>query len=225
MIWDTVLAFVASIGGGGAIVLGLSSYIGKLWADQLLQKKSQEFEKELESYKKDLSLEIEKYKSKSEKLTYISKVQFDAEYDIYRKIFDALFDFSAASSNLFPYGLDQIPADMEERKKEYIKRYEFYVNSFNAYSRIIEVNAPFIPKHIYSIFAEIRQAANEIACMYPEIRIQADEHFKDDYERMAHENFVKTGEFNKKIPELKDNVRSYLATLKVTGGGTNNDKA
>lgn len=219
MIWKTVLAIIASVGGSGAIILGLSSYVGKLWAERLLQKKSQDFERELETYKKDLSIEVERYKSKAEALNYVSKVQFEAEYETYKLIFAALFNFAAASSNLFPYGLDQIPADMNERKAEYIKRYEFYVDSFNTYSRAVETNAPFIPKEIYEKFISVRQAANEIACMYPEIRIQADERFKEDYEKIAHENFKKTGEFNQLIPQLKEDVRNYLATLKVVDEG------
>lgn len=219
MIWKTVLAIIASVGGGGVIILGLSSYIGKLWADRLLQKKSQDFERELEAYKKDLSIEVERYRIKAEELTYVSKVQFETEYEIYKVIFAALFDFAAASSNLFPYGLDQIPADINDRKAEYITRYEFYVDSFNTYSRAVETHAPFMPKEIYEKFISIRQTANEIACMFPEIRIQADERFREEYGKIAHENFKKTGEFNKLIPQLKDDVRDYLATLKIVDEG------
>ncbi len=219
MIWKTVLAIIASVGGGGVIILGLSSHIGKLWADRLLQKKSQDFERELETYKKDLSIEVERYKSKAEELNYVSKVQFEAEYETYKQIFAALFDFAAASSNLFPYGFDQIPADMNDRKEEYIKRYQFYVDSFNTYSRAVEINAPFIPKEIYEQFTSVRQTANEIACMYPEIKIQAEERFAEDYAKIAHENFLKTGQFNQLVQQLKVDARNYLATLKVADEG------
>lgn len=215
-LWKIIAGIIASLGGGGAIVWALSSHLGKLWSERFMQKKKQEFEKELEAYKKDLSLEVEKYKTKADELTYISRIQFETEYEIYQKIFETLFDFSSASSNLFPYGLDQIPEDMKERKKEYIKRYKFYVESFNTFSRTLETNAPFIPKKIYNKFKEIRSAANEIACIYPEIRIQADERFAEDYAKIAHENYKKTGEFNEMISLIKDDVREYLLKLKVS---------
>lgn len=215
MTWNTVLEIIASIGGGGAIILGLSSYIGKLWAERLLQKKSQEFEKELESYKSNLSLEVEKYKIKAERFSLISRVQFETEYNTYKLIFDTLFDFAAYASNLFPHRIDYIPEDINERKEVYKERYENYLNSFNTYSQALETNAPFIPKEIYDKFALIRTKAHEIACMFPEIRIEADDRFADDYAKIAHDNFIKSGEFDTLVSQLKDEVRIYLATLKV----------
>lgn len=209
------LAIIASLGSSAAIIMGVSSYLGKIWADRFLQKKSQEFEKDIEHYKNQLSMEVEKYRIKAEQLTYISKIQFETEYQIYRKIFESLFDFTAASSNLFPYRINHIPLDVQERKEEYIKRYQFYMESFNSYSLAVETNAPFIPKEIYDKFIKIRNSAHEIACMFPEIRIQADERFAEDYAKIAAENFKKTKEFNESVLSLNNDVREYLSNLKV----------
>lgn len=210
-----ITSIIVGLGGGATIIYKLSSYLGKLWSERFMQKKKQEFEKELEAYKKDLSLEVEEYKTKADELTYISRIQFETEYEIYQKIFETLFDFSSASSNLFPM-FDQIPQDKNERKKEYIKRYKFYVESFNDFSRTLETNAPFIPKDIYMKFVDARNDADKIACMFPEIRIQADEMFSEDDAKIAHENYKKTLEFNKKISTIKDDVREYLSKLKVS---------
>lgn len=49
-----VAAFVVSLGGGGAIVLGLSSWIGKILADRFVEKLKHEIQQELESYKTKL---------------------------------------------------------------------------------------------------------------------------------------------------------------------------
>ena len=205
---------IASVGGAGAIIWGFSSLLGKVWADRLLQKKSQEFKKELEVHKTELSLVTEKYKIEAEKLTYISKVQFETEYNIYQKIFETLFDFTDASSRLFPR-LDSIPIDLDEQKKEYKKRYEFYCESFNLYSKTVEINAPFIPKDIYDKFIELRKKAQGIACMYTDIKIVADDRFKEDYREIEGKNRAKTENLLNDIKQLKIDVRKYLATLKV----------
>lgn len=55
---DDLLALAAtiivSLGGGGAIVLGLSNYIGKLLADRYVERLKHEIQQEIESYKTKL---------------------------------------------------------------------------------------------------------------------------------------------------------------------------
>ena len=51
-----VLTAIASLGGGGAIVLGLSSYLGKLWAERLMEKERHTHSEELERLRSDLKL-------------------------------------------------------------------------------------------------------------------------------------------------------------------------
>jgi len=58
MNWDDAFklaaAFLVSLGGGGAIVLGLSNWIGRLLADRYVEKLKQEIQQEIESYKTKL---------------------------------------------------------------------------------------------------------------------------------------------------------------------------
>ena len=79
----------------------------------------------------------------------------------------------------------------------------------------MEKNAPFIPKENYEMFAELRKMANELACMFPDIRIIQDPIFEEDHAKIARENFKKTREFKDKISKAKDDIRCYLSTLKV----------
>jgi hypothetical protein len=43
---------VISLGGAGAIIIALSSFIGKLWSDRYMKKKTAEYDRQLEYYKK-----------------------------------------------------------------------------------------------------------------------------------------------------------------------------
>jgi hypothetical protein len=47
-------AIIASLGGGGAIVLGLSSYLGKVWADRALEKEKHKYAEILQTTRSDL---------------------------------------------------------------------------------------------------------------------------------------------------------------------------
>ena len=83
MTWQLVLeivaAAIASVGGAGAIIWALSSFFGKMWANKILEKQKAEYQKDIEQYKSDLSRELENVKATNEKITYISKVQYDIE--------------------------------------------------------------------------------------------------------------------------------------------------
>ena len=70
--WLTIFGILGSVGGGGAIVAGLSSWLGKVWADRLMVKETAKFREDLERLTKQL-----------ERKNYVSKVRFDAEFTIY----------------------------------------------------------------------------------------------------------------------------------------------
>lgn len=55
-IFKLVGAAVFSLGGGGAIVFGLSSWLGKVWADRILANKAHQLTMELEATKRDLDV-------------------------------------------------------------------------------------------------------------------------------------------------------------------------
>lgn len=47
--WETALAVVASLGGGGLIVVMLSSWLGKIWADRLMTRETAQHARDLEA--------------------------------------------------------------------------------------------------------------------------------------------------------------------------------
>jgi hypothetical protein len=47
--WQVGLVVVASLGGGGVIVAGLSNWLGRVWADRIVEKQRLESERELAS--------------------------------------------------------------------------------------------------------------------------------------------------------------------------------
>ena len=218
MNWDaafkTIAALVVSVGGAGAIIAFVAKYAADYFAERMLRKYDAKLNKDLEHYKHELELETEKYRRKSERLTYVTKKQFETEFSAYQALFDNLFDFATRTAELFPI-FDQLPADKEEEKKLYIERYKEYCTAFNKFSEILEKNAPFIPEENYRMFVSLRTHAHELGCMYPEIRIIDHPIFREDYDEIAHENYGKTQEFNEEIKTAKSKIREYLSTLRV----------
>ena len=60
MEWEVVFQFITatliSIGAGGAIVFALSSWLGKVWANRILESERHKFEEELEKTKRELDV-------------------------------------------------------------------------------------------------------------------------------------------------------------------------
>lgn len=60
MEWETVFKFVtasiASIGAGGAIIFALSSWLGKVWANRILNEEKYKLGSELEKTKRELDI-------------------------------------------------------------------------------------------------------------------------------------------------------------------------
>ena len=105
--------FVVSLGGGGAIVLGLANFIGKILANKYVEKLKQELQQEIESHK-----------------TRLRKSEF-----LFQKEFDAASTFISLRLRLLPRY--KIP-DMEwhDACEDFAHRFEDVEKSLEAYISI-----------------------------------------------------------------------------------------
>lgn len=132
---DKILNFlgtlVLSIGGIGGILIALSSFIAKLWADLFMRKKTAEYDKQIESYKNELELTRDRYKALNEQILYKNQRVFDVEFKIYQDIIPLIINLSSSVTDYF-------------LKKDMLKEHiEFY----NIISIINQVRAE-ITKHL-----------------------------------------------------------------------------
>ena len=59
---------LAALGGGGAIVFSLSAWLGKVWADRLMQREVARHSRELEELRSDLSQRVLEHKTRFERI-------------------------------------------------------------------------------------------------------------------------------------------------------------
>lgn len=64
--------------GGGAIILGFSNWLGKVWANRLMTKEKAEYAQELESLRNRLTQDTESYKIKFKKSEFLFQKEFEA---------------------------------------------------------------------------------------------------------------------------------------------------
>ncbi|EGR0261289.1 TPA: hypothetical protein ACGFXO_003534 [Vibrio cholerae] len=58
--FEIAQAVLLSVGGGGIIIFALSSFLGKIWAQRILQNEKQEHDKELSQFKAQLDSLVQK---------------------------------------------------------------------------------------------------------------------------------------------------------------------
>ncbi len=89
-IWKIVLGIMTSVGGIGIIIIGISKYLGNLFANKYIEKIKKEFEKEMEEYKTHLDIR------KSTTLRYS-----DRQFEYYSELWASLYDLKISADRLW----------------------------------------------------------------------------------------------------------------------------
>lgn len=116
-IFQTIFAVIVSVGGAGAIILKLSSYLGELWA-----------KKYLESIKKEYQKEIEDYKSQLDMLKETSSRYLGKQFELYNHLWHSLYALRSTADVLWEEANEkkllkfsqQLKKTMDEVEKSYL---------------------------------------------------------------------------------------------------------
>lgn len=102
------LYLMGSIGGAGFIILGLSNWLGKIWAQRIMDTERAKHEKDLEKLRAEILIKNEQYlKGFHDKLVIYREVV--------NLIADVLADFDVAHEKKTP--LDEARLDMMNRRR------------------------------------------------------------------------------------------------------------
>lgn len=187
---------VASLGGAGLIIIGLSSWIGKIWADKLMETQRKQNQKEIEKFKSELHKELELLKAKNEKMNYMTKTQFDAEFRMYQELSEACIETFISVNSVFPI-------------KDKIETEQFIITAREntlIYGRTTYKYAPFLKKELFEKFKKL----SEIFCDVLSLA---------KFENKYLINFEELKELRANMHEIQADIynelREYLQSLKV----------
>ncbi len=139
---------VIALGGAGAIIIALSSFVGKLWSDKYMKKKTAEYDKKLEYYKNSLELERDKYKALYEQIVYNNKALIDNEYGVYKELLPKVINALNSIDNYIYSNLNV--SYLNEWKKD---------NSI--LSNTLAVSSIFIDKEIFEMIAAFQEESGK----------------------------------------------------------------
>lgn len=196
--WNTAFEVFGSIFSGGAIVMAMSSWLGKVWANRIIAKETAEYKERLERLCKDL-----------ERKNYVSKVRFDAEFAIYRELSESTEEMVRTTYWLFPDGMDTVPRDEDKLQELYKRRHQEAAQAHKKAVRILNANCAFISEEIYESFREIVNLCCDQITWY-QYGMKND--FHDEQSRDC---WKKTSYIMEKKTALQRQLREYLKALDV----------
>ena len=110
-------AIIASLGGGGAIVFGLSSYLGKVWADRALEGEKHKYAEMLQTAKSELDKATNCYQVELDSLKLVHTLRTTEEFSHLGQLWKHMAILQNAFTGAAGLGLRLVPLDPENRKK------------------------------------------------------------------------------------------------------------
>lgn len=196
-------------------LLGVSSSIATLIAIVIGASWSIYFNRIKEGQKTEFAKQLEILKSKNEKVNYITKAQFDAEFKMYQELSEPIFNMFFDILKLFPMGVDYVPEDETERKNFYEKRYNNAMDNLLIFQKKLYIYAPFIPKHIYDMLDNFRVEARKQVNWYPDFILHPDREIVKELQEEHRKCWKRTEELQKQYKDIIDKLRNHLQLLKI----------
>jgi hypothetical protein len=153
-----------------------------------------------------------RYEKKLEHKNYVSKVRFDAEFQIYRELSSVFFDLDKAINTLIPifeYHMQDENAQEKIEKKNFISASQSIVSAQDT----LHKNAPFIPQQYFELYDELIQLSRQQTFVIREKRNP--NNYDGNKGKPEGEDYLRSIEINKKLLALNGIIRDHLTSLDV----------
>ena len=135
---------IASLGGAGAIIFGLSGYLGKVWADRALASQQQQYAQLNIAFSNQLDIATRRLQVELDTLGVLHKLRTESEFDKVREMWRHIARLRGAFWSIPKAGLQFGSPDKERQHKynvmtseEFIKRFDEAEVFWNAESLVI----------------------------------------------------------------------------------------
>ncbi len=214
-VWEIVSSIILAFGGSSVIILGMSNWLGKVWASRILEKEKTNLTKELEDYKLTINKQLEEYKNhlllNGEKALHVSKVQYDKEFEIYRIIWEKLIECKSNTIELYPV-LEDVPTDKEELEEFNKNKWKKFSEGYNDFSKAIDMYAPFYRQDFYNTFVEFRHLCDEQGDIFKTYAF--DVKYSQSY-AMARDSKITTEERKRVYTEIPAQLKQIISKLQI----------
>jgi hypothetical protein len=204
-----VLTAIASFGGGGAIVWAFSGWLGKLWANRLMQSEKEKFEREMSVRRSQFEKELEELKNQYRKKEFVHRIQFEKEFQIYVELWDALIKVHNTAVRLRPVFK---PATGRTEVEWYNDALKEFGEAYQGYATVLHSHKPFIAKEVYDGCVSIRDIAHKEGTEFTYLSPPRTAEERREYYGHAKENITS---IEQKADEVCDLIKSRIGNMAI----------
>lgn len=154
-------AIITSIGGGAVIVVAISKWCGEILAQKLLSNISHKHERDIEQYKANLQNMSSEFAALLNHSVEVTKKQYDMEIEIYKNIWNALYDVYNCLSYINDFERPT-GGDPEEYTSNLVQHYSDFFHKANILKREIDSVAPFYKESVYNNLCKVNEKCFEL---------------------------------------------------------------
>jgi len=207
---------VFSVACGGGLLVWLFKRVFDRITDTLSKKNELRLNKELEDFKGNINKELEDFKGSLERKNYVSKVRFDAEFEIFRRLSETFSHMVKDVYLITPLLESSVIIDREIRENQEKERYEEAENSLILAENELRKNAPFIKELYYGSFNELRKLCSEQINSYRLLKWNIEVLDSIETQQKIHIEMIRrASSIQKEYNQLTKDVRGYLELLDV----------
>ncbi len=211
--FSAATAVIVSLGGGGAVVLLMSGWLGKVWANRILEQDRLKYTSELERFKNQLDRSTRLLQAQVDRTVFVGRVHFETEFQALADIWAKVAHVRSTMAAVRPIS-EVIPAieAPEEREEREFQRLRAFLAGLDEMVTAVDSKSPFIPHDIFRKLDEIILLARSEAT---EVRVERQDRDRNpmrDWHQRGHEH---NRQLQQLVTELSDLIRERLAKLVV----------
>jgi len=178
-VFEVAGAILLSAGGAGAVLFGLSSWLGKVWANKILEQDRKKYAEELEAVKEKhaanlsrLNGELEamnrRLQAELDKTIHIYRVQFETEFKALLDIWRTAVAVRSAIVGLRP----QMGFAEDNPDAAFLARFNDFLLKLHGFKAAVDDHSPFYTPEVFQKAEELLRIAihEDVACRVREPR-------------------------------------------------------
>lgn len=173
-VFQVAAAVLASLGGAGALLWALSSFLAKVWAARILEADRAKYAVELERLKAEIEAKNKEFQGRVDKTIRVHRVQFETEFNALKDVWATLCRLRGVFGLLRPI-MSTAPFDEtpDQKLAKLTERLKAVGVAFNEARTAADSLSPFYDATIYAAIEALLQTAH-----HELIDVQVSEPFK-----------------------------------------------
>jgi hypothetical protein len=209
--FQVALSVLLSLGGGGLIVMSLSGWLGKVWANRLMQQDMAKHNRDLEELKSKFEAVNQRLQAQLDKALHVYRIQFETEFKALTEIWAKVSAVRASIAELRPSSHIEptAPQSREQQMSQLTTDFARFIVTFNELKHVVYDQAPFYPTSVYE---ELDQLIKSLQDEQISVQRSDADRFTPNWYRVGRDNRERVYESVNRISEL---MRQRIESLSV----------